>query len=57
MGLPPLRIEVLKRISGVEFEECRPRRVVIKDDDLQIPTISLDDLKRNKQASPVLSIA
>ena len=51
MGLPPLRIEVLKKISGVEFEDCWPRRVVIQDDDLLIPTISLADLKRNKLAS------
>lgn len=51
MGLPPLRIEVLKKISGVEFEDCWPRRVIIDDDDLRIPVISLEDLKRNKLAS------
>ena len=51
MGQPPLRIEVLKKISGVEFEDCWLRRVVIEDDDLRIPTISLEDLKRNKLAS------
>jgi hypothetical protein len=51
MGQPPLRIEVLKRISGLEFEECWLRRVIIEDDDLRIPMISLDDLKRNKRAS------
>ena len=51
MGLPPLRIEVLKKISGVEFEDCWLRRVVIEYDDLQIPVISLEDLKRNKLAS------
>ncbi len=51
MGQPPLRIEVLKKISGVEFEDCWPRRVTIEDDDLKIPTISLADLKRNKMAS------
>jgi hypothetical protein len=51
MGLPPLRIEVLKKISGVEFEDCWLRRVGIEDDDLRIPTISLADLKRNKLAS------
>jgi len=51
MGVPPLRIEVLKKISGVEFEDCWSRRVVIEDDDMQIPTISLADLKRNKLAS------
>jgi len=51
MGLPPLRIEVLRKISGVEFEDCWPRRVIIEDDDLRIPVISLEDLKRNKAAS------
>jgi hypothetical protein len=51
MGLPPLRIEVLRTISGVEFEDCWPRRVIIDDDDLRIPAISLEDLKRNKLAS------
>ena len=51
MGQPPLRIEVLKKISGVEFEYCWRRRVIIEDDNLRIPTISLEDLKRNKRAS------
>src|SRR5580658_4176522 len=51
MGVPPRRIEVLRKISGVEFEDCWPRRVMIEDDDLRIPAISLDDLKRNKRAS------
>jgi hypothetical protein len=51
MGVPPLRIEVLKKISGVEFEDCWPRRVVLEDDELRIPAIALEDLKRNKRAS------
>ena len=51
MGVPPLRIEVLRRISGVEFEDCWPRRVAIQDDDILIPAISLADLKRNKLAA------
>ena len=42
---------MLKKISGVEFEDCWLRRVVIEDNDLRIPTISLADLKRNKLAS------
>jgi hypothetical protein len=51
MGVPPLRIAVLRRISGVEFEDCWLRRVTIDDGDLRIPAISLDDLKRNKLAA------
>jgi hypothetical protein len=35
----------------VEFEDCWPRRVTIDDDELRIPAISLEDLKRNKLAS------
>ncbi len=45
------RKEVLKKISGVQFEDCWPRRLVIDDDGLQIAFISLQDLKRNKLAS------
>ena len=48
MGVPPLRIEVLKRVSGVDFEDCWSRRVSIEDGDLAIAMISLDDLKANK---------
>jgi len=51
MGVPPLRIEVIKSISGVEFEDCWPRRVFIEDDEFAIPMISLADLKTNKRAS------
>jgi hypothetical protein len=51
MGHPPLRIEVIKKISGVEFEDYWQRRVIIEDNDLRIPTTSLADLKRNKLAS------
>jgi hypothetical protein len=51
MGMPPLRIEVIKSISGVDFEECWPRRVSVHDGELEIPMISLEDLKRNKRAT------
>ena len=46
-----MRIEILKSISDVEFEDCWTRRVHSEIEDLKIPTISLDDLKRNKLAS------
>jgi hypothetical protein len=51
MGVPPLRIEVMKSISGVEFEDCWARRVVMEDEGLEIPIISLADLRTNKLAS------
>lgn len=51
MGVPPLRIEVLKSISGVEFEACWIRRTSIQAGELTIPMIALNDLKLNKRAS------
>jgi hypothetical protein len=51
MGHPPLRIEVLKQLSGVEFDGCWERRVEFRLDDLVIPMISLADLKTNKGAA------
>lgn len=51
MGVPPLRIEVLNDISGVEFSECYARRNVIKIGGTPVSLISLEDLKRNKKAA------
>ena len=51
MGVPPLRIEVLNDISGVEFAECYGRRNVVNIDGTSVPLISLEDLKRNKKAA------
>jgi hypothetical protein len=28
MGVPPMRIEILTSISGVEFDECYAERIV-----------------------------
>ena len=51
MGNPPLRIEVLTDISGVEFSACWDARETAVIDDLPVNIINLDDLKQNKQAS------
>lgn len=51
MGVPPLRIELLTGISGVEFEECYSRRVVVSLSDAEVSIIRLEDLKANKAAS------
>lgn len=51
MGVPPMRIEVLNDISGVEFADCYARRNMIEIDSTPVPLISLEDLKRNKKAS------
>jgi hypothetical protein len=51
MGLPPMRIEVLTTISGVQFSECYSERVTALVDGVGVNLISLPFLKINKQAS------
>jgi hypothetical protein len=51
MGVPPLRLEILTSISGVEFAECYGRRLQVELDGIAVNLIGLDDLKRNKEAS------
>jgi len=51
MGLPPVRIELHTAISGVDFRDCYARRTVDVLDGVEVPILSLPDLKANKQAS------
>lgn len=51
MGRPPLRVDIMMSIPGVEFEEAWKNREVMELDDLKIPFISRSDLIRAKEAS------
>jgi predicted nucleotidyltransferase len=51
MGVPPVRLEILNTISGVDFASCYAARVVDTLQGVEIDLISLDDLKKNKAAS------
>ncbi len=51
MGRAPVRIEICNHISGVSFEDCRARATIGEFDGLQVPMISLPDLRKNKKAS------
>jgi hypothetical protein len=51
MGVPPLRIELLTSISGVDFEDCYARQILVDIGELRVPLISLEDLKTNKRSS------
>ena len=51
MGNPPLRIEILTSIDGVEFSECYAHKQAAIIDDVEVNFISLGDLKKNKKAS------
>lgn len=51
MGAPPLRLEVLNQISGVDFAEAYAEREMMEVDGLNIPVIGLRHLRANKAAS------
>ncbi len=51
MGFPPMRIEILNQIDGVDFDECYPKRTTGVIEGIHIPIISIEDLLKNKTAS------
>jgi hypothetical protein len=51
LGLPPNRIDLLTRISGVEFEEAWASRVTTTIGDLTVSVIGREPLLANKRAA------
>ena len=51
IGFPPVRLEILSKISGVEFTECYKNCQTVKMDGCEVTMISFVDLKKNKKAS------
>ncbi len=51
MGIPPIQIEIITSISGVEFAACYAEREVASWEDVEVSIISLSRLKQNKRAS------
>jgi hypothetical protein len=51
MGEPPLRIEVMTSVSGVDFDTCYPQRIAEVVDGVKINFINLENLKTNKLAA------
>jgi hypothetical protein len=51
MGVPPIRIEILTSVSGIEFESCYSERETVQIEEIVVPVISLARLRQNKAAS------
>jgi hypothetical protein len=51
MGVPPVRLEIITSISGVEFDTCYQSRVVDDLDGVTVNVIDVENLKKNKRAS------
>jgi hypothetical protein len=51
MGRPPLRVDIMMSIPGVEFDQAWENREVVELGDLKVYFISRSDLIRSKEAS------
>ena len=51
MGVPPMRVDILMGIPGLEFEKAWQRRVEIDFDSLSVAFVSREDLITAKLAS------
>jgi len=46
-----LRIDFLRRVTGVEFDDAWPRRVMVDWEGVSIPILGMDDLIAAKRAA------
>lgn len=51
LGYPPVRIDIINTIDGVDFNECYARKAVFDIDGLKINFINLEDLIKNKKTT------
>jgi hypothetical protein len=51
LGYPPLRIDILTSIDGINFKDAYPQKQVIIIEDFTANYIGLNDLIQNKNAS------
>jgi predicted nucleotidyltransferase len=51
LGYPPLRIDILNAIDGVQFKEAMSHRLSQKIDGVVIPFIAKEDFIKNKKAT------
>ena len=51
IGQQPIRVEIHSEISGVQFEDCFERAEVCSVQGIDVPLISLPDLRKNKHAA------
>ncbi|PKO05853.1 MAG: hypothetical protein CVU41_09510 [Chloroflexi bacterium HGW-Chloroflexi-3] len=51
MGVPPVRLELITSISGVEFNACFQQKNIGKIDGIEVNIIDLENLRKNKKAS------
>lgn len=50
-GVPPVAIDLMVIVKGLEFEECYQNSVIFEDDTLKIRTIHKNDLIKAKRSA------
>ena len=50
IGIPPVRIDIVTCVDGVDFAQCFGHRMLVMLDGVEVNLIRLDDLKANKHA-------
>ena len=50
-GFPPMQVDIINTIAGVDFAACYDNRLIVKAEDTPINVIGLEDFKKNKIAS------
>ena len=50
-GIPPVAIDLMVKVKGLEFETCFNHSILFEDEDLKIRTISRNDLLLAKKMS------
>ena len=50
-GYPPLRIDLMTDVAGVEFDACYSSRVEVEVDGTTVAFIDVESLKQNKRAA------
>ena len=51
IGRSPLKIDILNKALGIEFEKCYPRKIIVKLDGINVKLISKQDLIKSKLAA------
>jgi predicted nucleotidyltransferase len=51
IGHQPVRVEIHSEISGVDFDDCHTRAETCRIQGIDVPFISLGDLRKNKRAA------
>lgn len=51
IGVPPSRIDIMKSVTGLDFETAWPNRVMATFGDVEAPVLGRDDMRTAKRAA------